>query len=153
MIYVRLWFLPWTAGSTVRLMASTSPSGQPSRKQSVTSKSKWPGFTTRLVLLQPRASTLSFIRLGERGTIMFMLKTVNEPNSCWDQNAVALVMFGFIFAGSTGLILPFNHFHAESGPAAVPECCFYVLVLVVVTQTERSSPHTTFPGQTTLAAA
>lgn len=63
---LRLWFSPWTAGSTVRLMASTSPSGQPSRKQSVTSKSKWPGFTTRVALLQPRASTLSFIKLGKK---------------------------------------------------------------------------------------
>lgn len=54
-----------------------------------------------------------------------MLKTVNEPNSCWDQNAVALAMFGFIFVGSAGLILPFNRFHAESGPAAVSMSWFW----------------------------
>lgn len=50
----------------MRLMASTRPSGQPSRKQSDTSKSKRPGFNTRLVLLPPRTSTLSFIKLGDR---------------------------------------------------------------------------------------
>lgn len=38
------YYLLWRAGSTVLLMASTSPSGQPSRKQSETSKSKQPGY-------------------------------------------------------------------------------------------------------------
>lgn len=76
----RLWFSPWTAGSTVRLMASTSPSGQPSRKQSVTSKSKWPGFTTRVALLHLRASTLSFIKLGGE---TFKFKTVTFSRY-WD---------------------------------------------------------------------
>lgn len=61
-----VWLLPWTAGSTVRLMASTRPSGQPSRKQSDTSKSNRPGFNTRLVLLPPRSSTFSLVKLGSR---------------------------------------------------------------------------------------
>ena len=57
---------PWTDGSTVRLMASTRPSGQPIRKQSDTSKSNRPGFSTRLGLLLPRSSTPSFIKLKTR---------------------------------------------------------------------------------------
>lgn len=57
---------PWTTGSTVRRMASTRPSGQPSRKQSVTSKSNRPGFMTKQVLLPPRTSAGSFDKLGSR---------------------------------------------------------------------------------------
>lgn len=57
---------PWTTGSTVRRMASTRPSGQPSRKQSVTSKSKRPGLITRQVLLPPRTSAGSLDRLRSR---------------------------------------------------------------------------------------
>lgn len=66
MLCISLSLLPWTAGSTVRLMANTRPSGQPSRKQSDTSKSNRPGFNTRLVLLPPRTSKLSFIKLEVR---------------------------------------------------------------------------------------
>lgn len=55
---------PWTAGSTVRLMASTNPRGQPSRKQSDTSKSKRPGFNIILVLLLGLRSVPSCIKLN-----------------------------------------------------------------------------------------
>lgn len=55
---------PWMAGSTVRLMASTNPRGQPSRKQSVTSKSKRPGFNNILVLLLGLRSVPSCIKLN-----------------------------------------------------------------------------------------
>lgn len=78
----RPWFSPWTAGSTVRLMASTSPSGQPSRKQSVTSKSKWPGFTTRVALLQPRTSMLSFIKLVEKQSSLKQWLTPDVEIGC-----------------------------------------------------------------------
>lgn len=66
-IYIWLCVSPWTAGNTVRLMASTSPSGQPNRKQSDTSKSNRPGFNTRLLPPPPpRTSAPSFTKLGNK---------------------------------------------------------------------------------------
>lgn len=55
---------------------------------------------------------------------------------------------GGVVAGSAGIILPFHRFHAESGQAAVSECCFYVLVLffsdsdcTLLTQPSHNGPH------------
>lgn len=52
-------------GSTVRRIASTSPSGHPSRKQSLTGKSKWPGLR-RLALLPGRGEASPCTRLVGR---------------------------------------------------------------------------------------
>lgn len=79
------------------------------------------------------------------------LKQWMKWNSFWDQYAVTLVTFGWGgggVAGTRGLILPFHRFHAESGRAAVSECCFYVLVLffcdsdcTLLTQPSHNGPH------------
>ncbi len=71
---------PWTAGSTVRLIASTNPRGQPSRKQSDTSKSKRPGSNTKLVLLLGPRSVPSCIRLNTH--TKDYIYSYSMPHSC-----------------------------------------------------------------------